>query len=200
MNARFEALMRALPPPPPRINPRSKAEILEYATDAVLELTAQNKLLGMKLALSSPPDLEAWLMRQMQNARTVRDVCQPILQLLAGGLNWSGAEVWAIDSRAPKGSNALGQAWTYIPADPKGHVTHREHTRKLNLGAFLSSGQGTFFLVDSNESIAVAYRSGKPAWLSCSSGRRTLELTDAVMGRTAHAYQNFGITDVRLHL
>lgn len=167
VNSRFEALLDALPTPPPRLNPRSKAEILEYATETVIRLVSQNNKLELSLALSSTPHLEAWLTDQTQHARTVREVCQPIMRLFTIGLEWKGAEAWAIDSRAPMNTAALGQAWTFVPP-PTGRSAFREDdTRTSELTTFLESAKGTYYTTTCNEALAVVYRTGKPAWLSC---------------------------------
>lgn len=168
VNSRFEALLDALPTPPPRLNPRSKAEILEYATETVIRLVSQNNKLELSLALSSMPHLEAWLTDQTQHARTVREVCQPIMRLFTIGLEWKGAEAWAIDSRAPMNQAALGQAWTFVPP-PTGRPSYRdEDTSRLSeLGTFLDSAKGTYYETSASEALAVVYRTGKPAWLSC---------------------------------
>lgn len=168
VNSRFEALLDALPTPPPRLNPRSKAEILEYATETVIRLVSQNNKLELSLALSSTPHLEAWLTDQTQHARTVREVCQPIMRLFTIGLEWKGAEAWAIDSRAPMNQAALGQAWTFVPP-PTGRSAFRDddNNRISELTTFLDSAKGTYYETASNEALAVVYRTGKPAWLSC---------------------------------
>lgn len=85
----------------------------------MLRLRARNNKLELSLALSSTPQLEAWLTEQTAHARTVHEVCQPIMRLFTIGLDWKGAEAWAVDSRAPMNPGALGQAWTYIPPPPQ---------------------------------------------------------------------------------
>lgn len=196
VNSRFEALLDALPTPPPRLNPRSKAEILEYATETVIHLVSQNNKLELHLALSSSPQLEAWLTDQTQSARTVREVCQPIMRLFTIGLEWKGAEVWAIDSRAPTSTASLGQAWTFVPP-PSGRGPSREEEAKISeLGGFLDSGKGNFYALTSNEALAVVYRSGKPAWLSCEfKAQLGFEDQEFTTERTRMA-QNYGISDV----
>lgn len=196
VNSRFEALLDALPTPPPRLNPRSKAEILEYATETVIRLVSQNNKLELHLALSSSPQLEAWLTDQTQSARTVREVCQPIMRLFTIGLEWKGAEVWAIDSRAPMNTAALGQAWTFVPP-PSGRRPSREEEAKISeLGGFLDSGKGAYYSTTSNEALAVVYRTGKPAWLSCEYKTQVgFEEQEFNTDRTRLA-QSYGISDV----
>lgn len=195
VNSRFEALLDALPTPPPRLNPRSKAEILEYATETVIRLVSQNNKLELHLALSSSPQLEAWLTDQTQSARTVREVCQPIMRLFTIGLEWKGAEVWAIDSRAPMSAASLGQAWTFVPP-PSGRGPSREEEAKMSeLTAFLDSGKGNYYTTTSNEALAVVYRTGKPAWLSCEyKAQIGFEDQEFTSDRTRMA-QTFGISD-----
>lgn len=196
VNSRFEALLDALPTPPPRLNPRSKAEILEYATETVIRLVSQNNKLELHLALSSSPQLEAWLTDQTQSARTVKEVCHPIMRLFTIGLEWKGAEVWAIDSRAPTNTPSLGQAWTFVPP-PSGRGPSREEEAKISeLGGFLDSGKGVYYSTTSNEALAVVYRSGKPAWLSCEyKAQFGFEEQEYTSERTRLA-QSYGISDV----
>lgn len=196
VNSRFEALLDALPTPPPRLNPRSKAEILEYATETVIRLVSQNNKLELHLALSSSPQLEAWLTDHTQTARTVREVCQPIMRLFTIGLEWKGAEVWAIDSRAPMTTASLGQAWTFVPP-PSGRRPSREDEARISeLGAFLDSGKGDYYTTTSNEALAIVYRTGKPAWFSCEY-KAQIGFDDQEMSneRTRLA-QSYGISDV----
>lgn len=162
VNARFEALLDALPTPPPRLNPRSKAEILEYATETVIQLVKQNQKLELSVALSSTPQLETWLVDQTQHARTMREVCHPVMHLFTIGLGWRGAEAWIMDQRTPRSQAALGQAWTFIP--PYGR---EDDGRVSELSTFLDSAKGSLYDTCSAEALAVVYRSGKPAWLSC---------------------------------
>lgn len=196
VNSRFEALLDALPTPPPRLNPRSKAEILEYATETVIRLVSQNNKLELHLALSSSPQLEAWLTDQTQSARTVREVCQPIMRLFTIGLEWKGAEVWAIDSRAPMNTASLGQAWTFVPPPSGRGPSREEETKMTELTGFLDSGKGQYYTTTSNEALAVVYRTGKPAWLSCEYKASVgFEEQEFATDRTRLA-QSYGISDV----
>ena len=196
VNARFEALLDALPTPPPRLNPRSKAEILEYATETVIRLVSQNNKLELHLALSSSPQLEAWLLEQTQSARTVREVCQPIMRLFTIGLDWNGAEVWAIDARAPTSTASLGQAWTFVPPPSGRRPSREEETRMSELGGFLDTGKGSYYATTSNEAVAVVYRTGKPAWISCEYNTQLgLDDVEYTCDRTRLA-SSFGISDV----
>lgn len=190
-------MLDALPTPPPRLNPRSKAEILEYATETVIRLVSQNNKLELHLALSSSPQLEAWLTDQTQSARTVREVCQPIMRLFTIGLEWKGAEVWAIDSRAPMSTASLGQAWTFVPPPAGRRPSREEETRISELSAFLDSGKGAYYTTTANEALSVVYRTGKPAWLSCEFKAHIgfEEHSDFVTERTRLA-ASYGISDV----
>lgn len=196
VNSRFEALLDALPTPPPRLNPRSKAEILEYATETVIRLVSQNNKLELHLALSSSPQLEAWLIDQTQGCRTVREVCQPIQRLFTIGLEWKGAEVWAIEARAPLNTAALGQAWTFVPPPSGRGPSREEETKMTDLTSYLDSGKGQYYTTTCNETVAVVYRSGKPAWLSCEYNASVgFENQDFTTNRTRSA-ASFGISDV----
>lgn len=63
------------------------------------------------------------------------------------------------------------------------------------LGAFLDSGKGNYYTTTSNEALAVVYRTGKPAWLSCEyKAQIGFEDQEFTSDRTRMA-QTFGISD-----
>lgn len=196
VNSRFESLLDALPAPPPRLNPRSKAEILEYATETVIRLVTQNNKLELSLALSSTPHLDAWLSEQTQAVRTVREVCHPVMRLFTTGLDWKGCEAWAVDAEAPVDRASLAQAWTYLPPPTPGRIDQQEgQPTTSDLNAFLETGKETYYETTCDEGIAVAYRSAKPGWVSCEyKNFMGFDQTQFSMDRTRLAL-NYGISD-----
>jgi hypothetical protein len=166
VNVRFNALMEALPPPPPRVNPRSKAEILQYSVQQVLFLRQRNTQLEMRLALTSEAELSQWIHEKTKDATTIREVTQPILELFCVGLGWEACDVWAIDARAPRDRPALGQAWTFIP--PQMNMdSDQDQIKAASLEAFLMSGRAMYFTITDTEAISTSYATGSPMWLDC---------------------------------
>jgi hypothetical protein len=196
VNVRFNALMEALPPPPPRVNPRSKAEILQYSVQQVLSLRQRNTHLEMRLALTSEAELAAWIHEKTQDATTIREVTQPVLELFCVGLGWEACDVWAIDARAPRDRPALGQAWTFMP--PQMNMdSDQDQIKAASLEAFLISGRAMYFTINDTEAISTSYASGSPMWLDCRnpSMRYGLHAASATCDRSRLATQH-GIADM----
>lgn len=119
------------------------------------------------------------------------------MRLFTIGLEWKGAEAWAIDARAPMNTAALGQAWTFVPQQPPRPASLRDDDSRMNeLTTFLDSGKGAYYTTSCNEALAVVYRTGKPAWLSCEYKTYIgFDETDFSTERTRMAMQ-YGISDV----
>ena len=91
---------------------------------------------------------------------------------------------------------SLGQAWTFVPPPSGRRPSREEEARMTELTSFLDSGKGTYYTTTSNEALAVVYRTGKPAWLSCEYKAQVGFDDQEYTTERTRLGQSYGISDV----
>lgn len=94
VNSNFQRLLDQLPPPPPGVEVKHKAQILAYAVDTFRQLRCRNMRLEMQLALSSPYQLQRWVRSVVSSATNLTDALKPFMALICLTKQWKYAELW----------------------------------------------------------------------------------------------------------
>ena len=105
VNNNFIRLLEALPPPPKGVEVKYKSQILSYAIDRFRDIRCQNMHLEMKLALSSPYQMQRWVRSVVSSSNTLEEALKPFMALVCLTKKWKYAELWAPYTRTTSNNN-----------------------------------------------------------------------------------------------
>ncbi|KAI0565919.1 GAF-like protein [Gracilaria domingensis] len=135
VNNNFDRLLEVLPNPPPGVEVKHKAQILQYAIDFYRHVSCKNRQLEMKLALRSPAEMYRWVQSVVSATPNLKDALKSFMAMICITKNWKYAELWAPQTRGGSSSVALRYVTGALPPTVGGEElqrlrTYRGHSRK----------------------------------------------------------------------
>lgn len=94
VNSKFAELLTILPPPPPNVSIRHKAQVLQYTCSVLESISARQRALEAELTLSSAERMKAWISENVACRRSLLDALDPVLRLIMSRTNWKCGDIW----------------------------------------------------------------------------------------------------------
>ncbi|KAI0561604.1 hypothetical protein FGB62_76g085 [Gracilaria domingensis] len=107
LNSKFQELLSILPPPPSNTGIKHKAQILDYTIRVFRDIHARKTLLEAELALSTRPQLNAWVHSVVSRSLSLQDALAPYLSLICTRGAWKYSEAW-VPHQEPAPTNTNG--------------------------------------------------------------------------------------------
>ncbi|KAK1867485.1 hypothetical protein I4F81_009992 [Pyropia yezoensis] len=120
VNDRFKLLAQVLPRPPPTVNVRSKAEVLDYTIEVILRALARNRRLEVSLALTSGPLMDAFVAEGTAAARCITDVTEWLFHFMVEAFGFLAAETVLTRSAVHLADGCPPGVRAYLTAAPAG--------------------------------------------------------------------------------
>ncbi|PXF47745.1 hypothetical protein BWQ96_02427 [Gracilariopsis chorda] len=125
LNTNFDRLLQVLPKPPPGVEVKHKAQILQYAIDHYRHVRCKNVKLEMTLALSSRSHMHRWVQSVVHTSPNLRDSLKSFMAMICLTKNWKYAELWSPHTPTDSSSVALTYASGALPPTVEGEELHR---------------------------------------------------------------------------
>lgn len=94
VNSKFAELMTILPPPPPNVSVRHKAQVLQYTCSVLESIAARQRALEAELTLSSADRMRTWISENVACRQSLVDALDPVLRLIMSRSNWKCGDIW----------------------------------------------------------------------------------------------------------
>lgn len=107
LNNMFEKLKHTLPPAPPGVEVKHKAQVLDYAIFVLKNMVERTSQLEIELAVSSNKATMEWVSKLVNRTDDFAQAAEEVMRLFAKRRGWPHVELWAATDR-----QGLGDAKT----------------------------------------------------------------------------------------
>lgn len=110
LNNMFDRLKHTLPPPPPGVEVKHKAQVLDYAIMVFKGMVERTAQLEVELAVSSNKATMEWISKLVQQTETFPEAAKRVMRLFIVRRGWLHAELWTSSKRP---SNKMSTSSTF---------------------------------------------------------------------------------------
>lgn len=108
LNNMFERLRHTLPPAPPGVEVKHKAQVLDYAIMELKKMVDRTSQLEVELAVSSNKATMDWICKLVDRIDSFPQAAEEVMRLFSKRRGWLHAELWTVEMRpGHKGNTAL---------------------------------------------------------------------------------------------
>lgn len=100
LNNMFERLRHTLPPAPPGVEVKHKAQVLDYAIMVLKTMVERTSQLEVELAVSSNKATMEWITKLIYRVDSFPDTAEEVMRMFAKRRGWLHAELWTVGKRA----------------------------------------------------------------------------------------------------
>ena len=102
LNNMFEKLRHTLPPAPPGVEVKHKAQVLDYAIGVLKDMVERTSQLEIELAVSSNKATMDWISKLVDKVDSFADAAEQVMRLFARRRGWKHSELWIATKRPTK--------------------------------------------------------------------------------------------------